>query len=68
MQVVKVSKKIIWEVFALIISRRCQVRKAEALEELQLLQPPQAHHNKSLKEQSPSGNYKVCSLGRPLDL
>ena len=60
---VKVLKKIIWEVSALIINQRCLVREAEALEELQL-QPPLAHHNRSLKERFPSGNYKVCSSGR----
>ena len=62
---VKVLKKIIWEVSALIINQRCLVREAEALEELQL-QPPLAHHNRSLKERFPSGNYKVCSLDKPL--
>ena len=64
MPMVKVSRKITWEVFAPTINRRCLVRKAEAPEELQPLPPLQTHHNQSLKERFPSGNYKVCSSGR----
>ena len=67
MPMVKVSKKIIWEVCALIINQRCLVQKVEALEGLQQ-RPPQTHHNKSLKERFPNGNYKVCSLDKPLVL
>ena len=67
MLMVKVLKKIIWEVCGLIINQKCLVRKVEALEELQL-QPPQMHHNKSQKERFLSGNYRVFSLDKLLVL